>query len=280
MQALPSVEQCRVKVFSYSGQGGNPALIVYNDEPLSVAQMADIARHSGCPEAVFLTEQTEDIISIGYFTPNGKETPLCIHGTIGAVYMLKKIIADRPTIKLCTRQQQMIISGKCENDLYQMCYQPPFQSTALPDGNEIEVARCFVGESHQSAVIATAGSPKLLIRFSDKQTLFSLVPDLVQIVEVSKVLGVNGIYAYAPSADDPSVLYARAFNPLFGIDEDIATGVAAIALVKYLYHSGQSNAKKMVVHQGDVMDAPSRIHVELIDDHQVQVKGEVVEVSF
>lgn len=74
--------------------------------------------------------------------------------------------------------------------------------------------------------------------------------------------------------------YCRNLAPLYGIDEESATGTSSGALASYLHKYGilnESNYKNIFFYQGYVMDRPSEITVNLSVEgdqiNKVQVGG-------
>ena len=80
-----------------------------------------------------------------------------------------------------------------------------------------------------------------------------------------------------------SELNCRNFAPLYGINEESATGSSNGALVCYLFEKGllsPSSEHKLLFRQGDSLNAPSDIYVHLstCEDtiKKVECGGEVV----
>ena len=102
-------------------------------------------------------------------------------------------------------------------------------------------------------VIASVGSPKLLLEVADRTTLRALRPNLELIADWSALHQVNGCYAYCRTGE--SEYEGRNFNHLDPALEDSATGVAAGALAA---HRQQS----LRLHQGHVTQQPCLIEVQ------------------
>jgi predicted PhzF superfamily epimerase YddE/YHI9 len=102
-------------------------------------------------------------------------------------------------------------------------------------------------------VIASVGSPKLLLEVADRTTLRALRPNLELIADWSTLHQVNGCYAYCRTGENE--FEGRNFNHLDPALEDSATGVAAGALAA---HRQQS----LRLHQGHVTQQPCLIEVQ------------------
>lgn len=86
---------------------------------------------------------------------------------------------------------------------------------------------------------------------------------------------VNVIYVYSNDTEHPDSDYVgRNFNPLFSHQEDIATGVAAAALVFMLNLKNDNKKNNFTIEQGANLGRPSQIFVS-IEPEQIIIKGEV-----
>jgi predicted PhzF superfamily epimerase YddE/YHI9 len=125
-------------------------------------------------------------------------------------------------------------------------------------------------------VVASVGSPKLLVQVRGVAELRALAPDLAAIDAWSRAHGVNGIYAWClRSGDDDAgpalTAEGRNFNHLDAALEDSATGVAAGALTALL-------GRALRLHQGAVVGNPCLVHTQ-IDGPAIRVGGLVTTLS-
>ncbi|HYJ87398.1 MAG TPA: PhzF family phenazine biosynthesis protein [Pyrinomonadaceae bacterium] len=111
------------------------------------------------------------------------------------------------------------------------------------------------------------------------------------LAEIYVRLGAMGCLAFARETIEmgESRAHARFFAPADNIPEDPATGSACGALGAYLVHHGASGSEpeegkhKFVIEQGDFINRPSRIHLEVSGEpgsvEQVRVGGQSVVVA-
>ena len=102
-------------------------------------------------------------------------------------------------------------------------------------------------------MVASIGSPKLLLEVADRTTLRALRPNLELIADWSALHQVSGCYAYCRTGNN--TYEGRNFNHLDPAQEDSATGVAAGALAWHLQRS-------LSLHQGHVTQQPCLIEVQ------------------
>lgn len=120
--------------------------------------------------------------------------------------------------------------------------------------------------------IASIGSPKLLVPVKNLKYLQDISPDFQKISKWSAYNQVNGMYVYTKDTlSSTSDFHTRSFNPLFGIDEDIATGVAAGALCGVIHH--KFNKKNLTIKQGHNLNHDCRISTFIDIKGDIQVGG-------
>lgn len=102
-------------------------------------------------------------------------------------------------------------------------------------------------------VIASVGSPKLLLEVADSATLHAITPDLPRIADWSRRHGISGCYAWCRRED--GAFEGRNFNHLDPVAEDAATGVAASALTVHLQTG-------LTLFQGSDVGTPCKLRTE------------------
>ena len=129
--------------------------------------------------------------------------------------------------------------------------------------------------THLPRAVASIGSPKLLVPVIDRNVLFNMTPNLDLMSQWCKKHSVNGIYVYSNDTENSYSDYVgRNFNPLFSHQEDIATGVAAVALAFMLNLKNDKKKNNFTIEQGAHLVSPSRIDVSM-DPEKITVKGSV-----
>ena len=250
---------------------GNRAAVITNFYDHDIDKQS-IAESLGLPVTVFVSDIDSDIPLIEYFYPK-MQMPLCLHGTIAAGEVVLNI-RDSDNCNFITAQGcQLNVSKNGEMISVKV------GKVAVPeiDIDKSDICRMLNLESlsifseSSDIVVASVGSPKLLIQIKSKEYLTTLSPNFSLIKQWSLDKGVNGLYVYAPaSIDDNCDFIARGFNPKTGHNEDAATGVASAALSAYLKRS-------IIVEQGENIDCHCRIVNTYIDDDNIFVGGAVRE---
>jgi PhzF family phenazine biosynthesis protein len=117
---------------------------------------------------------------------------------------------------------------------------------------------------HFPIQIVSTGLPDIIIPVKNLSVLKQLNPNFSLIKEISKRYNVTGYHVFTLETILPdSTSHCRNFAPLYGINEESATGTANAALACYLAtHYKEKNSFSF--EQGYVMDLPSEIAVNII----------------
>jgi PhzF family phenazine biosynthesis protein len=265
-----------INVFSINNQGGNPCAIVDNAAHLSTDEMQAMARHFNLPETVFILPDKNQYL-LRFFATKG-ELPLCCHGALGAAYYLFNSDHGKSfTIKSYQTKTNLDIA--CDDNLIAMSIVN--NGKVIDDNLDLDIISKLLAIDKTSinaflpCVVASIGSPKLLVPVIDRDILFNMLPNLDLISQWCKKYSVNGVYVYSNDTEQPHSDYVgRNFNPLFSHQEDIATGVAAAALAFILNLKNDKKKNNFIIEQGANLGKPSQICVS-IRTQKVTIKGAV-----
>lgn len=274
--------------------GGNPAGVVLIDEGMDFPQdeiMVKTAAELRYSETAFVKQTSDREFVIRYFTPEA-EVDLCGHATIGSFCALKdmqKIIAGS-TCKCVTKAGILNISVLERSVLMDMG--TPKLLNKITDVNQLNELYGIMGieRERQGDVfdvpglfllpeMVSTGLPDIMMPVGSMQDLQNIRPDFEKLSKLSERYGVVGVHAFTLNAGDKKI-HCRNFAPLYGINEEAATGTSNGALTYYLYRNNIINeGTKNTFIQGEAMGRPSRITSQLTvsDSHmRIQVGGEVV----
>ncbi len=242
-----------VRVFTKGDTGGNLLGVVTDLGGLDAASMQAIATYLGYSETIFIDAGEPRPVRI--FTP-ATELPFAGHPLVGAAWSLGG--------------SGSMVCGIGE---------APF--TADDDGSAVvlpmsrDVERADAGEIAAIASLppperawwARMPIPYLLVEVADSGTVAAARPDIAALA--------------ATEAGEATLLFARAggsvrarfFAPGLGVDEDPATGSAAVALASVLIDEGEATGS-LIIDQGTEIGHPSRIGVSW-SDGRVTLRGSV-----
>ncbi len=230
-----------------------------------------------------------------YFTPTG-EVDLCGHATIASFYSLAKagLLSDESveSISVHTLAGDIEIQIEYEKNSASESSQPSFLLMDMADpkhistiNDAIEIDRLYeiMGTEFDQSInllpmIMSTGLPDIMMPMANQRELDSLNPDFDALSKLSEKYNVTGVHAFCiepnqpKQGEDPSnadiICHTRNFAPLYGIDEEAATGTSSGALTYYLCLNQKigTHAKCQFI-QGEAMDRPSII-LTTIDAHE------------
>lgn len=247
--------------FSKDAKGGNKAGVVLGRSELTSVQKAAIAKEMGYSETAFVLDSDKADFKLQYFTPT-EEVPLCGHATIAAFSTLKLLnMLDKPDCTIETEAGILNIHIKDDGLILMEQNRPAYLEVLDSDIFTGCIERNFIDHRFPIQIVST-GLNDVMLPVDSIEHLEQLSPDFEMIANMSKEKEVVGVHAFTIIKESDVTAICRNFAPLYGIDEESATGTANCALACYLfkYYKQQS---QYVFEQGHNMGDISRIVVNL-----------------
>ena len=247
--------------FSKDAKGGNKAGVVLGRSELTSVQKAAIAKEMGYSETAFVLDSDKADFKLQYFTPT-EEVPLCGHATIAAFSTLKLLnMLDKPDCTIETEAGILNIHIKDDGLILMEQNRPAYLEVLDSDIFTGCIERNFIDHRFPIQIVST-GLNDVMLPVDSVEHLEQLSPDYEMIANMSKEKEVVGVHAFTIIKESDVTAICRNFAPLYGIDEESATGTANCALACYLfkYYKQQS---QYVFEQGHNMGDISRIVVNL-----------------
>ena len=247
--------------FSKDAKGGNKAGVVLGRSELTSVQKAAIAKEMGYSETAFVLDSDKADFKLQYFTPT-EEVPLCGHATIAAFSTLKLLnMLDKTDCTIETEAGILNIHIKDDGLILMEQNRPAYLEVLDSDIFTGCIERNFIDHRFPIQIVST-GLNDVMLPVDSVEHLEQLSPDFEMIANMSKEKEVVGVHAFTIIKESDVTAICRNFAPLYGIDEESATGTANCALACYLfkYYKQQS---QYVFEQGHNMGDISRIVVNL-----------------
>lgn len=254
------IEVYTVNAFCHKGEGGNGAGIVLDAGHLSQTEKQTIATEVGLSETVFVTPSEKADWRLEYFTP-AAEVELCGHATI-ATFALKHAM-EGVTGNLVIETLAGLLEVSVEDDGRVMMQQrnPEFFDVYdLKTFDGCLTTEWIRGDKPIQAV--STGLKDILMPIDSVGHLRQLRPDFGKMAVLNRQQGVVGIHAFALTQEGEFIAECRNFAPLYGIDEESATGTSNCALACYL-HRYVSKREEYRFLQGVGMGRTSEIVVKI-----------------
>ena len=266
-----------VDAFTSVPFGGNTAGVVLLEDDKgfpSDTLMQKIAAQLRYSETAFIKQNGERDFTIRYFTPEG-EVDLCGHATIASFKVLME--CGKAT------EGDVCLNRTLAGDLHVYVGEQIMMDMATPQvvGKEVEMKelyRIMAGRETETVQglpveIISTGLPDIILPLASVEELQSLKPDMQALAKLSKELEVTGVHAFA-IADDNYTAHVRNFAPLYGIDEESATGTANGALSYYLFRHGiAKEGDRCTYLQGEAMGRASEISAQIETGGKIKIGG-------
>src|SRR4030042_6752154 len=219
-----------LNAFTINKKGGNPAGVVLNTDKLNNKYKKIIAKKVGFSETVFVEQSTKANFKLRFFTPNS-EIDFCGHATIAAYYLL----LQKKYIKAGSYHQELkagLLEIKVSKNGLVVMQQPLPQFAEIINSEEIK--RIFnknLTINNLKAQIVFTGLRDIILPVETRALLFSLRPNFKKMMTLNKQTNSIGIHAFSlDTINLNSIACCRNFAPLYGINEESATGSANGAL--------------------------------------------------
>ena len=259
-----------VDAFTEKLFGGNPAGVVLLDNDFPPDRlMQQVAAELRYSETAFVRQDGADEFTVRYFTPRS-EVDLCGHATIatfGLLWQLGKV-GDWVCLNHTLAGDLEVMAG--ERVMMQMA--TPKMVGAVVDVERLcRIMQCVV--PLMPVEIISTGLPDIILPVQSLEELAALNPDMATLAELSHELEVVGVHAFV-QAGDGYTAHVRNFAPLYGVDEESATGTANAALTHYLQRQGLiQQGGECSFLQGEKMGRPSVVETLLRPDGAIYVGG-------
>lgn len=233
-----------VRVFTRGELGGNHLGVVTDLTGLETRAMHRVAADLGFSETTFIETQPDGIPLVRIFTPVD-ELPFAGHPLVGSAWVLGRQGAE-PTALRCgigdvgVRQKGEVVwvdtpmSGEVVDASGVLEY---FDRAGIPD--VIDVGRVMMPKEY------------VIGRVTSFDEVAAAQPDMDVMAERF------GVLVYARQGSE---VLARFFAPGTGVDEDPATGSAAVALATLLTAGGETSGE-CSIRQGESIGHPSTIEL-------------------
>ena len=260
-----------VNAFTDSGSGGNPAGVVLNANGLTYERKLEIAKRIGVSETAFISDSEIATHKLEFFTPL-RRIPHCGHATVAAFSLMNQygIVSNGIFTKETIDGIRKIVVD--DNYAVFMEQRAPEYEEIFTDSEDGRRALSSLNISSESLidglspVIVNTGNSFLLIPLKSEKDVVNLKPDMKAIAGLSQKFNLVGYYAFSRAAQlQGRDAGARMFAPLFGIEEESATGMAAGALASFLRDFMGENKNQFLIEQGRLMQpsSPSVITADL-----------------
>ncbi|KAF0699957.1 Aste57867_9507 [Aphanomyces stellatus] len=243
--------------------GGNKAGVVHVTDGLPTdAVMQEVAKVVGFSETAFVWAQDNNVVHVRFFTPEG-EVDLCGHATIAVFSAMPPSRVYAMHTKKSVLRVETDADGRVTMDQDAPTFRAPDSSVVPSILDALGLTRDDAPLNDIPPVVVSTGLPDLFVAVKSRAILHDRMrPHMDKISAISKELDTIGFHVFTLDCDEGFTAECRNFAPLFGIDEEAATGTSSGALAALLSRRDTAigtTTKRMAFAQGRNMQLPSRI---------------------
>ncbi|MBC7414276.1 MAG: PhzF family phenazine biosynthesis protein [Herminiimonas sp.] len=274
-----------VNVFAESTFGGNPLCVFEDATGMDESTMQALARQFNLSETTFLLPSDVADAQVRVFT-TGYEMRFAGHPTLGSAHVLRAISGGRDRLTLAFKAGLVPVSA--QGDRWTLVAPtagaPLIRPTGLPDAAVAAMVGLDADDLAASPVWVDTGADQLLVPVKSVEAVrraappSSLLPDWPL-----STIGRRCAYVFAFDEAQPDVqqVEARYFFAMHGsgVFEDPGTGSACANLGGWLIANAAPLPARIAVRQGDAIDRPCRLSLEVSPDLAIRVGGRVVEIG-
>lgn len=259
-----------IDAFTETKFGGNPAGVVIH-ENLDEEFMQKFAAEVRFSETAFIKKINAQTFEIKFFTPTS-QVELCGHATIASF----KALLESQTVENNHTYMMETLAGTLSVEVNQsfimMEQAKPKMGKTFDDyeylADLFNIDKSQIGSADYNLVpqAVSTGLWDIMLPIKTNEALNALKPNFKALAEYTKVNKVGGVHAFTLDTNE-GVAISRNFCPLYGIDEEAATGTSNGALTYYLFHHNVLNEfnEEYTFLQGYSMDRPSYIITKLVN---------------
>lgn len=270
----------------FSGNQAGVALLGQGEDFPPVVFMRQVAAELKHSETAFVKTISNDTFHIRYFTPV-EEVELCGHATIASFSVLQQenIISEGLHTAVTLAGRLQVTVGQ---DLIWMDMAKPKELRSFSEEESIALYQAFgLDLSHRpkglNPKIISTGLSDILLPVNCYDALVEANQRTVPVTRLSSAYEVVGFHLFYVSPEDDVTAHCRNFAPLYGIEEESATGTANGALTYYLYKYDLIRPEEdNTFIQGESMGRASVIKSRLsMENEQVLIRiGGTAVISF
>ena len=264
-----------VNVFAESPLAGNPLCVFEDARGLDTPTMQALALQFNLSETTFVLPSQRATAHVRIFTPTF-EMPFAGHPTLGTAHVVRDLTHASDAVTL--EMKAGIIPVAATGDRWTLSANAPrHRAPAAAPADLAAMLGLAPSDIGGTPLWIDTGSEQLVIPLATADAVRRASPT----AQALRAHGSNGqrAMAYVFARDGDRVL-ARFFFPKHeSVLEDPGTGSACANLGGWLLATGAALPQRLVVDQGEAVDRPCRLGLEVTADRQIKVSGRVVEIA-
>ncbi|TVP08886.1 PhzF family phenazine biosynthesis protein [Shewanella sp. KCT] len=256
--------------FTFNERGGNPAGVVFLTSEIADEEKLLIANQVGVSETAFVIKRPDGDFDVTFFTPEA-EVDFCGHATLATFFCMRSLgFVKEGEYRQHTKAGMLnVVVTNSNIVMEQVLPTTRIGPSAKAVSEALGVSEEVILRTGLPIEIVSTGLPDIIVPV-EVGMLDRLNPDYQLIENISREYRTIGLHVFELSHDGFFSAQCRNYAPLFGINEEAATGSASGALGCYLVKHTKLRDKIFRFGQGRAMKSQSMIQVMIdIDNHSI-----------
>jgi len=267
-----------VNVFTRDGRAlsGNPLCVFEDGTGLNTAGMQALARQFNLSETTFLLPSKVAHARVRIFTPN-YEMPFAGHPTLGSAQVCRSLGLGSDELKL--EVQVGIIPVSADGMRWTLeAQKASWRELELPRARLAALLGLTEQDLADRPLWVKAGKEQLIVPLASAAAVLRAAPDPKAFETLRSADGQGMAYVFALTA--PNRVLSRFFFPQgTSVLEDPATGSACANLGGWWLAMKRDLPCKLIIYQGEQVERPSTLHLDVDSSGQIHVGGDVIEIG-
>ncbi|NHJ05870.1 MAG: PhzF family phenazine biosynthesis protein [Candidatus Heimdallarchaeota archaeon] len=255
---------------------GNPTAVVLDADEFTPELKQFLASEMNLPITAFVLKSKKADFKIEYYTPK-KEIEIGGHATIAVFWLLAEIGKIKPDNDYAKVTQETKLGILPVEIFWKKGILDKVLMTQLkPTFTEVDLSIQKLADilgirpdkiecnDQLPLVVASTGSPKLLVLITSKEMTDAMVPKFDDIERLCRRLKCDGIHLYTfDTYLEGSTCYTRHFEPYRGAPETPISGMANGALGAFLVEKGFAQPGTFYIEQGESVERAGKVEVKI-----------------
>lgn len=279
-----------LNVFAETTFGGNPLCVFEDAAGMSELAMQSLARQFNLSETTFLLPSATADARVRIFTP-GYEMRFAGHPTLGSAHVVRDLLNQKQQLHLECKAGTVPVAA--DGDVWTFAAPtvgvPVVRATGLPHAFVARMLGLTEEDLLSTPLWVDTGADQLLIPLKTAEAVRRAMPvgELLAQWPLSS-LGRKSAYVFAFTDDLARTknngrggVSARYFFTTQGdaVNEDPGTGSACANLGGWLLANQRTIPAGLQINQGEAIDRPCRLLLDVSEQGVIQVGGRVIELG-
>jgi trans-2,3-dihydro-3-hydroxyanthranilate isomerase len=267
-----------VNVFTRNEEAlsGNPLCVFEDGTPFDTATMQALALQFNLSETTFILPSQKAAARVRIFTPS-YEMPFAGHPTLGTAHVCRALGLGGDSLQL--EMQAGIIPVEASGRTWRLqANAPSFREVREPRNELAAMLGLKPADVAERPLWVKAGREQLIVPLAGEAAVRRAAPQAEAFTHLQSEDGTSMVYVFAPTAEGRALarfFFARGSSAL----EDPATGSATANLGGWMLAMKQSLPRRLEILQGEYVNRPSSLTLEVDSERRIFVSGAVIELG-